>query len=279
MRAHAVEGSNVSIYGACFQDRVSHETDSAGQTHSTRQHEPQTSPLLRVEVRFCRPPLPAGHPDHRTWVPGSCQSKGDALEPSRTQKTSSHVQALCKGKRERWQPPMPMGRGCGLRSRCTAVRLPGNWTAGLYQNSLPHHVPLLWNQHLGNQAQQTIDERRQLSQFNARFRDRRAPRPWAQKGAHQFGSWASNLSIAPTFLGPNLALFGGSVAKHKQGLLNIWQQGYICCTRASELAAAHFRDTVYTYTYTVLYTYLHCAYHLVLWMGPLNTCKLGCIPK
>ena len=98
MRAHAVEGSNMSIYGACFQDRVSHETDSAGQTHSTRQHEPQTSPLLRVEVRFCRPPLPAGHPDHRTWVPGSCQSKGDALEPSRSQKTSSHVQALCKGK-------------------------------------------------------------------------------------------------------------------------------------------------------------------------------------
>ena len=65
MRAQNVEGSNMSIYGACFQDRVSHETDSAGQTHSTRQREPQISPLLRVEVRFCRPPLPAGHPDHR----------------------------------------------------------------------------------------------------------------------------------------------------------------------------------------------------------------------
>ena len=29
----------------------------------------------------------------------------------------------------------------------------------------------LWNQHLGNQAQNTIDERRQLSQFNARFKE------------------------------------------------------------------------------------------------------------
>ena len=108
MRAQNVEGSNMSIYGACFQDRVSHETDSAGQTHSTRQREPQISPLLRVEVRFCRPPLPAGHPDHRK--------------------------------------PHPMFKPCARangKGDNHAVRLRGNWTAGLYQNSLPHHVPLL----------------------------------------------------------------------------------------------------------------------------------------
>ena len=31
------------------------------------------------------------------------------------------------------------------------------------------HVYLLWNQHLGNQAQKNIDERRQFAQFNGGF--------------------------------------------------------------------------------------------------------------
>ena len=101
------------------------------------------------------------------------------------------------------------------------------------------------------------NERRQLSQFNARFRDRRAPRPWAQKGGHQFGSWASNLSIASTCLGPNLALFGGR--KTQTGAAQ-YLATRICCARASELAAAHFRNTMYTYIHTQFYIPIYTAH-------------------
>ena len=117
---------------------------------------------------------------------------------------------------------------------------------------------------LATKRTKSIDERRSLSQFNARFMERQPPRPSAQNRSHEFVSWASNW-IATHFWVRNVALFLG-VAKHKQKLLNIGSKDADVGTCASANASwqPHMcNDTVYCkfiYIYTrirIYYVYIY----------------------
>ena len=80
-----------------------------------------------------------------------------------------------------------------------------------------------------HQAQENMNERCNLSQLNALFKEGKTHIPWVQNWGHKFGSWAINFSIVAPFLGPESGPCFGPT-KHKQELFNT---GSKCATAAA----------------------------------------------